>query len=224
MRTLKPRSLTALNAPFQHDGKVRLVMVVGAMVSLDGTTIEQEQTLWKDLSQLPGGSGALDEIKPKVRGEALLSGFAFAPLGKPSPIVPVRLTVGPIDKEVWAVGDRSWKLTGPTEAVPFTEMPLSYDRAFGGEGYPQNPTGKGFARVKDEAGEAVHPLPNLEMAKKLVTSPRERPPVAGFGPIDPALPQRTKKLGTYDKKWLETRYPEMAGDFDPTYFNVAPED
>ena len=32
----------------------------------------------------------------------LLSGFAFAPQGKPSSIVPVRLTVGPIDKEVWA--------------------------------------------------------------------------------------------------------------------------
>lgn len=224
MRTLKPRTLTALNAPFQHDGKVRLVFVVGVMMSLDGTTIEQEQTLWRELSRLPGSNGFLDELKPKVRGEALLSGFAFAPQGKPAPIVAARLTVGPIDKELWAVGDRSWKMTGPTEAVPFAEMPLSYDRAFGGEGYAPNPKGKGFAPIKNEAGDGVQPLPNLEVAKKLVTSPRERPPIAGFAPIDPALPQRMKKLGTYDKKWLETRYPEMAEDFDPTYFNVAPED
>jgi uncharacterized protein YjbI with pentapeptide repeats len=224
MRTLKPRALTALNAPFQNDGKVRLVLVVGAMMSLDGTTIEQEQTLWKELSRLPGSNGFLDEIKPKVRGEALLSGFAFAPQGKPAAIVPARLDVGPIHKEVWAVGDRSWKLTSPTEAVPFVEMPLSYDRAFGGEGFVQNPIGKGFAAIKNEAGDAIQPLPNLEMAKMLVTSPRERPPVAGFAPVDPALPQRMKKLGTYDRKWLETRFPEMAEDLDPTYFNVAPDD
>lgn len=224
MRTLKPTTLTVLNAPFQHDGKVRLVLAVGAMMSLDGTTIEQEQTLWKAVSELPGSNGALDEVKPKVRGEALLSGFAFAPQGVPAPIVPVRLSAGPIDKEVWAVGDRWWKMTGPTDAVPFTEMPLGYDRAFGGEGYAQNPTGKGFATIDNGAGEALQPLPNLEMAKKLITSPRERPPIAGFAPIDPALPQRMGKLGTYDKKWLETRYPEMAEDFDPTYFNVAPED
>jgi len=224
MRTLKPMTLTALNAPFQHDGKVRLILVVGAMVSLDGTTIEQEQTLWKALGELPGSNGCLDELKPKVRGEALLSGFAFAPNGKPAPVVAARLTVGPIDKEIWAVGDRRWKMTGPTEAVPFAEMPLSYDRAFGGEGYAPNPAGKGFASIKDTAGDAHHPLPNLEMAKKLVTSPRDRPPIAGFAPIDPALPQRVKKLGTYDSKWLETRYPEMATDFDPTYFNIAPDD
>ncbi len=229
MRTLKPMALTALNAPFQHDGKVRLVLVVGAMVSLDGATIEQEQTLWREIAGLPGSTGFLDEIKPKVRGEALLSGFAFAPQGKPVPIVPVRLTIGPagqplVDKEVWAIGDRWWKLTGPTEAVPFTAMPLSYDRAFGGEGHAPNPVGKGYAVVKNEAGEAAQPLPNLEMAKKLVTSPRERPPIAAFGPVDPALPQRMKKLGTYDRRWIETRYPEMAEDFDPTYFNVAPDD
>ena len=224
MRTLKPAALTVLNAPFQHDGKVRLVVVVGAMVSFDGSTIEQEQTLWVELSRIPGLSGFLDELKPKVRGEALLSGYAFAPQGKAAPIVAARLAVGPIEKEVWAIGDRAWKLTGPTEPEPFTEMPLGYDRAFGGEGYAQNPVGKGYATVKDEAGNSTQPLPNLETPKELVKSPRDRPPIAGFGPVDPALPQRMKKLGTYTRKWVETRYPEMAEDFDPTYFNVAPED
>src|SRR4051812_19932329 len=112
MRTIKPLALTALNAPFQHNGKVRLVLIVGAMVSLDGATIDQEQTLWKTLLEAPGCRGALDELKPKVRGEALLSGFAFAPGGKPAPIVAARLAVGAIDKELWAVGDRWWKLAG----------------------------------------------------------------------------------------------------------------
>jgi hypothetical protein len=42
--------------------------------------------------------------------------------------------------------------------------------------------------------------------------------------MDPSWPQRMRKGGTYDKKWLDTKYPEMADDFDPTYFNVAPDD
>jgi uncharacterized protein YjbI with pentapeptide repeats len=224
MRTQKPLSLTVLHAPFQHQGKIRLVMVVGAMVSLDGKQIEQEQTLWKLIASAPGGNGALDEIKPKVRGEVLVSGHAYAPEGKPVPAMAARLSVGPVNKEIWVIGDREWKTTGPTDAIPFTRMPLSYDRAFGGEGYAPNPAGRGFAPIKTASGDTVHPLPNLEIPKKLITSPRDRPPIACFAPLDPSLPQRIKKGGTYDKKWVETKYPEMADDFDPTYFNVAPED
>jgi hypothetical protein len=100
MRTLKPLALTALNAPFQHDGRIRLVFVVGAMVSLDGQLVEQEQTLWRVVAGLPGSRGYVDELKPKVRGEALLSGHAFAPEGKPVPVVAVRFEVGSVAKEV----------------------------------------------------------------------------------------------------------------------------
>lgn len=224
MRTIKPLALTALSAPFQHNGKVRLVLVVGAMVSLDGAAVEQEQTLWKMLVEAPGGNGSLDEMRPKVRGEALVSGFAFVPGGASAPIVAPRIEAGSVHKELWVVGDRVWKAMGASDPAPFTKMPLSYDRAFGGEGWADNPGGKGFAPVKNEAGEVTHPLPNIEFAKKLIASPRDRPQPAGFGPIDPAWPQRIKKSGTFDKKWIETRYPEMPDDFDPTYFNVAPED
>lgn len=223
MRTIKPFVLTSLNAPFQHNGKVRLVLVVAAMVSFDGTKIEHEQTLWKTLAETPGAAGLLDEIRPKVRGEALLSGWGFAPGGKPAPVVAARMSVGPINKELWIVGDRTWKATGPTDAVPFDKMGIGYENAFGGEGYGPNPLGKGYAPVKTDAGE-IHPLPNVEFAKKLISSPRDRPLPAGFGPVDPSWPQRTRKSGTYDKKWVETKYPEMADDFDPTYFNMAPDD
>jgi uncharacterized protein YjbI with pentapeptide repeats len=224
MRTIKPLTLTALNAPFHLNGKVRLVVVVGVMVSLDGALVEQEQTLWKSLVEVPGSTGALDEIKPKVRGEALLTGYAFPPGGKPAAVTAPRLAVGAVDKTIWVVGDRVWKASGPSEPVPYEKMPLGYDRAFGGQGFAANPSGKGFAPIKGESGDTVHPLPNLEIANKLITSPRERPAPAGFGPVDPSLPQRIKKSGTYDRKWLETRYPEMAEDLDPTYYNVAPDD
>lgn len=224
MRTIKPLTLTSLNGPYQINGKVRLVVVTGVMVSLDGTLVEQEQTLWTALSQVPGSSGALDEIKPKVRGEVLLTGYAFPPGGKPAAVTAPRLALGAVDKTIWVVGDREWKATGPTEPIHYEKMPLGYDRAFGGQGYAQNPGGKGFAPIKTESGDTVHPLPNIEIANKLITSPRERPMPAGFAPIDPSWPQRIKKSGTYDRKWLETRYPEMAEDLDPTYYNVAPDD
>ena len=44
-------------------------------------------------------------------------------------------------------------------------------------------------------GDTVHSLPNVEAARKLITSPRDRPPPAGFAPIDPSWPQRMKKGG-----------------------------
>ena len=183
MRTLKPRTLTVLNAPFQHDGKVRLVLVVGAMVSLDGASIEQEQTLWKSCAALPGANGLLDELKPKVRGEALLSGFAFAPQGA-SPRPSCRAARRGRRRQ-GGVGDR--------------RSLLEADRADGGralrrdaahatiapsaaKGTRRTRAARATRRIKDEAGNAVHPLPNLELAKKLVTSPRERPPIAGFAP------------------------------------------
>lgn len=224
MRTLKPLTVSVLHAPFELHGKVQLVVVVGAMVGFDGKALEQEQSLWKMLSETPGANGSLDEVKPKVRGEALVVGHAYAPGGKPAPVVAAKLGVGAVEKEVWVVGDRVWKGGAPGEPAPFERMPLSYDRAFGGEGHAPNPGGKGFAPVKTASGVEVHPLPNLEHANKLIRSFAERPAPAGFGPVDPSWPQRTKKLGTYDKKWFDTRYPEFPEDFDPTYFNVAPED
>lgn len=223
MRIVQPLTLTVLHGPFEHGGKTRLVVVIGAMASFDGSSVDQTQTLWRHLTDAPGASFGLDEMKPKTRGEALVSGYAFAPGGKPATAVSAKWSIGPIQKEVWAAGDRAWKGGAPSDPVPFSRMPITWDRAFGGEGFAPNPLGKGASSVKTPLGE-VHPLPNIEIAGKLITSPRERPSPVGFAPIDPASPVRMKKLGTYDKRWLDTRYPEFAEDFDPTYFNTAPED
>jgi hypothetical protein len=127
-------------------------------------------------------------------------------------------------KELWVVGDRFWQNGVPSEPVPFDVMPVTWDRAFGGEGYVPNPVGRGINPVKLEDGETAIPLPNVEFPKKLVISPGERPVPASFAPIDPSWQRRISKIGTCDKKWFETRYPDYPDDFDPTYFNIAPED
>ncbi len=223
MRTLKPTPLTLLHGPFENDGKTYLVVAIGVMVDVVRGGAEQEQTLWQIFPKAPGSTGILDEMRPKVRGEWLVLGSAFAPNKKPTNVVAVKATVGGSKKELWAVGNRVWKGGVPSDPAPFLEMPLTWENSFGGDGFAPNPMGKGFKPLKTDAGE-VHPLPNIENAGKLITSPRERPRPASFATLDPSWPDRASKAGTYDKRWLETRYPGFPEDFDPTHFNMTQED
>lgn len=223
MRVLKPSQLTLLHAPLDVHGRTVLVVAVGVMLDFAGKAADQEQTLWQIFPKAPGSTGILDELRPKVRGEWLVLGSAYAPNKKPAPVVAARANVGAAKKELWAIGNRVWDNSVPSEPVPFLEMPLSWENAFGGDGFAANPLGKGASPRKSETGE-VHPLPNVELAGKLITSPREKPRPASFGAHDPSWPDRVARAGTYDKRWLETRYPGFPEDFDPTHFNMAAED
>ncbi|MDI1478100.1 DUF2169 domain-containing protein [Polyangium sp. y55x31] len=167
------------------------------------------------------GTGVFDQGLPKVRGEVLCEGFAAG--AAPAVARQVRLALGRIDKKLYVVGDRTWGATGPSEPVPYTKMRIRWENAFGGEGDTRNPVGKG-KRAATIDGKKVHPLPNVEWPNRLVKSPGDEPPPAGFGPLDLTWEPRSKRVGTYGQKWLKTRYPELPDDFDPLFFNVAPED
>ena len=87
----------------------------------------------------PGFSAPLYEVDyapHKQRCDVLLNGSAYAPNGRPAKKVPVRLRVGNMVKEFDVIGDRVWQVSkmGYTQSFPqpFTVMPISYDRAFGG--------------------------------------------------------------------------------------------
>lgn len=91
-------------------------------------------------------------------------------------------------------GDRVWtkSRTGeliPSAAAPFREMPLSYDRAYGGVArldgedvaWPDNPVGRGYYETAEQA--AGHPLPNIEPADHPGSRDwRTHVRVAGWGP------------------------------------------
>lgn len=219
MHLYKPFSLTVLTTPFSFRGKDKLVVVVGAMMPFEGGSIESEQNLWKLLPSLPGSNGSLDELKPKTRGEVLVLGSAHAPRGSKATVVATKVSIGPIEKELWAIGNRFWRGGRLTDPEPFESMPLDWAHAFGGEAYALNPLGKGLSPV-----DGTHPLPNLEIPGKLVKSPADRPDPAGYCALDPSWPQRARRAGTYDKKWLDTRYPDPPDDLDPTFYNTAPPD
>ncbi len=190
----------------------------------------------------PGYSATVYEsefcpIKPRC--DVLLNGTAYAPGGKPVRKVQVGLRVGEMTKSFEVVGNRKWQagLLGisATDPETFVEMPISYERAFGGNDNSHadpkrhdpcvdNPIGCGF-HVND-ASEAIHgkPLPNTEETGKPITNPRGKYQPSSFGPIGRGWRSRAKYAGTYDQDWIDNVFPFLPADFDERYFQSAPED
>ncbi|MBW2528119.1 MAG: DUF2169 domain-containing protein [Deltaproteobacteria bacterium] len=225
MKVVKPQRLGLIHRVVEHERRCSLVVSVLVYVPLDAPRkLLTEQSLWKDVGEeIP--SGIVDEGVPKPVGEVLLTAHAFAPKGEPARGVMVRVKVGSVDKRLAVVGDRHWKGGKPSEPEPFESMPIDWAHAFGGEGYKPNPLGKGFAPVETEHG-PIHYLPNVEDPDRPIAAKSDRPEVpAGFGAYDCMWPQRFGLVGRqYDTRWLETRFPGPAADFDAHYYCVAPVD
>ena len=220
MRAVKPFKLGMLTRPFELRREFYLgVSVLGwsPLARGDLQPLLPEPEMWaavtEDLGDVP-----LDVGLPKSRGEVLVTGSVHPPGGAPATTCPARVRLGPIDKSIYAIGDRHWERGVPTEPKPFTEMPLTWAAAFGGDGYLENPLGRGMP------GEGPVPLPNLELPGAMIRGPGDRPPPAGFGPLDPMWPQRQARTGTYGAEWLENHYPGFPPDLDWRFFQVASDD
>ena len=169
-----------------------------------------------------------DLVRTRPGTDVLLHAQAYAPGGKAARDVEVEARVGPVDKRLRIVGDRKWKASpfGSVSGRPalFVQMPIRYERAWGGprkskdDRYPANPIGVGAAGV------AGLPLPNCEYPDEPNSRPhRERRP-AGFGPIPCDWQPRVGLAGTYDEAWQKERQPLVPKDFREAYFHCAPED
>ncbi|HEY1137968.1 MAG TPA: DUF2169 domain-containing protein [Xanthomonadaceae bacterium] len=229
MKIVKPLTLGVLQQPYRYRGVHRLAVATLGFFALgrDDERLLVENLQWpKVLKQIPAGQ-ALDHILPKAHAEVMLSGCAHAP--KPVPRMQVRMQCGPIDKRVDVIGDRRWErmwygrvcIHAPKS---FTTMPLSADRAYGGEGH-DNPLGTGYLprwwalRMRGGA------MPNLELPGKIVVPGRNDFAVAGFAPQ--ALMHARRRMrasGTYDKRWLAEDFPGLPRDFDFALYNLSPPD
>ncbi|MBI3937448.1 MAG: DUF2169 domain-containing protein [Betaproteobacteria bacterium] len=228
MKTIKPQRLALLHKPYEEGGKCWLAATVAVFFPFaQPERMLPEVAMWKFVAQELGKDAILDMCMPKVRGEVLVRGKCHIPGGAKKSAAQVRFKIGPLAKTLYVFGDRYWKkragVATMTDPEPFAEMGISYENAFGGPGYAPNPSGKGFVADAAAAKEPI-PLPNVEHPQHLVVSPGDRPAPAGFGALDFTWPQRFSKAGTYDQKWLETRFPGYAADMDWTIFNAAPED
>lgn len=202
-------------------GIVNKEMMFGSLVARvtyalqpDGTLKAAPEQIWKTSPgpwKGPAGPMPGDELFYRGGVDVFVIGTARADQGKP--VAQMKVTVeiaGKLKAAINVVGDRLWEKRNnallPTPPKPFTEMPLTLARAFGGKDvwdelevmFPDNPEGRGF--FVDAANAAGKPLPNLEDPAKLIAKWDDRPepvgtcvPPATFGP-------RVRRTVGFDEK------------------------
>ncbi len=174
-----------------------------------------------------------DLVAPKPTTDVVINGTAYAPKGRPSTNFIVGARIGRIQKVIRVKGHRVWYegAFGPaaSSAKPITELPIIYERAYGG--YDQtdpdpknqrldtrNPVGCGVVALSERRiGQA---LPNFEYPNGNL----EKDGPAGFGAIDSYWSPRRELTGTYDAAWQQNRLPLLPEDWDPRSLLCSPVD
>lgn len=179
-----------------------------------------------------------DYVPFKPCCDVLLHGSAQCPDERPRARLPVGLAVGThLRKRAEVVGERLWEQhrnrCQPGPAEPFTRLPLTWERAFGGTGtdadgrvfcHRENPRGRGYAPGQPAAGRVGTPLPNLEAPGRPLTAPVDDYPVLGFGPVARHWWPRAGYAGTWDDAWRAARMPGLPVDFEERFYQCAPAD
>jgi hypothetical protein len=231
-------------AAMDRDDRMRLVTIVAGrfLLPTPGATMElpcriaEEQhaaPLLDEYWGAPGASSLRHEGQAaftRPGTDLYVQGHAWAPGGRKTTRSVVGVRVGPCERGVVAIGERTWRkgVRGlvPSSAVPFESLPLRYERCFGGsppELSPEvairadlNPVGCGlFERANDAIDQ---PLPCFEDPTALIQSPLDRPCPAGLGPIPRHWQPRRQFSGTYDAAWIEQRAPLWPLDLDERFF------
>lgn len=228
MKVIKPDTVSLLYAAFprlpghesgQGDCSLSLAALLGFPCAMRGEIAPvSEQELWDVVQQsLPEGD-ILDMGLPKPRAEVLVYGNCHAP--QPARGAEVALRIASLDKRLHVFGNRYDAGAGPTKPEPFTVMPLTWSRTFGGPEFPQNPLGKGHKSGPD----GRRHLPNVQDARESGLGQEGGGRPVGLMAMPPYWPQRSKNLGRVDDAWLQERWPGLPADYDHEYACCAPED
>lgn len=182
-------------------------------------------------AELPRADGVLTSARRASdfalflqRPEVIAEAVAFAPSGQVE-TMPVRIAIQRgerllFSKELQIVGDRTGAAGENPRPLPFASMPITYERAPGGIGQPENPVGVG-----EESGHRVT-LPNVlpSKARPPAASGAVQPPV-GFGPVSSAWLHRRGRRGKLPRPLIdEALWVALPDDFDGSYFQAAPSD
>ncbi len=175
--------------------------------------------LWDAPIETPLGTcpSDLNSIWGSDRFEVVIMGYACSPAGSEVTQLTVSASVGTVSRTPVVTGDRRWVAHQDgwhaSAAEPFSRMPLTWSRAFGGRHRvspesdvlevtePFNPDGRGFggaaraAAFADELGLARRPssddvwLPNVEDVDGRIRRPNDAPRPAGWAspPIASAM-------------------------------------
>jgi hypothetical protein len=141
----------------------------------------------------------------------------------------VSLSIAGRRKTLLVTGDRTWSDGKPTNPVPFTAMPLVWERAFGGLhrsgdrvlAEERNPVGCGFAGERTADEMQRQPVPNLEDPAAPLQQHGQLATPSCFAPVAAAWLPRRAYAGTYDANWQRSRAPYLPDDFDARFLQCA---
>jgi len=176
-------------------------------------------------------AGATATFKPK--SDILVDAVARAPQGRPATTWPVRIRVGRLCKDLMVRGPHHWvhrRLRGwtTTAVEPCLEVPLTYERAFGGSHRldgelveePRNPVGTGFVPPGIDTHAPI-PAPQVVATDEPTHVAGRRYAPQGCGPLPSYFEPRRSRIGTVDSHWLDTKWPVVPDDFDYAHYQSA---
>ncbi|MCL9782506.1 pentapeptide repeat-containing protein [Vibrio sp. S4M6] len=225
MRAIKSLNQGILTHTFVIAGKPRqAITAIYGFDLADPNKRLTEQELWQRSMGLLG-EVPLDMGMLKQQGEWLVCGSAYAGESART-AVRVSAQVGEQHKSLDVLGQRYWQQSkyglSLSHPEPFLRMPLNWNYAVRGDGLEMNPSGIAPPAKAQSADGLLHAGIYYPGESQSEWSAKPRP--AGFMPIDVMQPKRQKLMGTYDEHWQNTAWPHFPSDFNPLFYNVAPED
>ncbi|MGK3990535.1 DUF2169 domain-containing protein [Sorangium sp. So ce136] len=199
---------TAAAVSWRFKGELRVTAIVKATFAFANDTV-MPRVAPQEIIRGEIDHGAMRSVRfttdmaPRLlQADVLWTGHAHAPHGRPVETLPVRL--GLFSSSGWTLLDKTLMVR---KRGGFVRLPVDYEHAYGGFGFPGNPFGIGYAE-----GE-----PNI-------LDPRDAKRVASFGPISQAMPARRRLLGATPRALLEREIAEIPDDLCWEYFQAAPPD
>jgi hypothetical protein len=227
----------------ENGAEVWIVAVKGSfLIEADGRQVaksEQAEVLrvpvFRGEPERSSLFGECDLLHKKLHTDVLVEGDAVVPHESAAGFVDIRLRVANIDKTLRVYGERYISTAmglSLSDPEPFYRMPIIYERSFGGTDQkdedprrhawaPRNPVGVGFAVQKQHLEATL--APNVEYPS-LPFRNWEIGREAGLGPIARHWSPRVQCAGTYDDRWDQARKPLLPADFNPMFYQCAPED
>jgi hypothetical protein len=213
---------------------------------------DQEPFQWEDRYEGDPHTTILlrqtDLTPEKVGTDVTFLGASFAPGGLGRSWI-CGIEIGPVRKSLHVTGPRLWEPLIRTPRWPFRRgddkvtgwqlgepdavesVAMDWAHAAGGlaafadsEDEPdlRNPLGRG--RLGKAAHWRCEPQPAPQILASELPENDEAALPAGLGPIPPFWWPRYRFAGTYDAAWEADRHPLLPGDFDPAFWQCAPED
>ncbi|KPJ67535.1 MAG: hypothetical protein AMJ43_04610 [Coxiella sp. DG_40] len=183
---------------FDKDGKHQLTCVIKAGFKFNDQGQLQIMDVSPNIEEIDRFNGkrnqssllATSEIMPfKPRNEIILYGTAQVP-SSDSIVTEASIRIKWPNNKIWQkqlriFGQRIWQKTllGTISSIPksLQPIPIQYEYAYGGIGYPANPIGMGF--TNKPFGNKNLMLPHIELMPKFINKITDRATPAGFAPL-----------------------------------------